>query len=691
MEFRIADTFTDSLARLTGDEQASVKTTAFDLQMNPANPGMQFHKLHRAKDKSFWSIRVSRDIRIIVHRTDESLLLCFVGHHDPAYRWAERRKIERHPKTGAMQVVEIREKVVEIEIPKYVEVEKAAPPKPLLFTGVSDQNLLAYGVPPEWLDDVKGANEDTLFDIAAHLPAEAAEALLNLATGTVPPIPVVLEPHANPFDHPDAQRRFRVMENVEELQRAMESPWEKWIVFLHPTQLETVVRTYTGPARVAGSAGTGKTVVALHRAVHLAKTHDDKKVLLTTFSIALARMLRSKLALLVGNEPLTGDRIQVRAIDEVGISLYEGVFGTPSIPTPAMLRNLIASASDACQPHSFSLGFLESEWNDVVDAWQLNSWEMYRDVARLGRKTRLGEKQRATLWAIFDRVRNDLTERGLITTPGVFSAITHCVQNDAMQVADFIVIDEAQDISVPQLRFLAAVAGEKENGLFFAGDLGQRIFQTPFSWTSLGVDVRGRSQTLRINYRTTHQIRQQADRLLDAELADVDGNEEDRSGTISIFNGSEPQIHVANSANEEAEFVASWLTEQIGGGGLPHEIGVIVRSQLQLERAKAAVSIAGLSFTELDSRNEPVPGNVSLCTMHIAKGLEFKAVVVMACDDEIIPSQDRIGAVSDDADLEEVYNTERHLLYVACTRARDQLLLTGVEPASEFFDDLLAR
>src|ERR1043166_2009379 len=190
MDFRIADTFTDSLARLTSDEQAAAKTTAFDLQIDPAKPGMQFHRLDKAKDKNFWSVRVSRDIRLIVHRSDESFLLCYVGHHDPAYRWAERRKIERHPKTGVMQIVEIREKIIEIKVPKYVEIEKAPPPKPLLFTDYSDDDLLEYGVPPEWLKDVKIANEDSLLDLADHLPAEAAEALLNLATGTIPPRPV---------------------------------------------------------------------------------------------------------------------------------------------------------------------------------------------------------------------------------------------------------------------------------------------------------------------------------------------------------------------------------------------------------------------------------------------------------------------------------------------------------------------
>src|SRR5258706_2154985 len=186
MEFRIADTFTDSLCKLTGDEQKAVKTAAFDLQLNPAHPSLQFHKLDKAKDRRFWSIRVSSDVRLIVHRTENSLLLCYVGHHDNAYNWGERRKLETHPKTGAAQFVEVRETVQEITVPRYVEVELAAPPKPCLFADISKDELLWYGVPPEWLDDVRNANEDTLLEVADHLPSEAAEALLDLATGSKP-------------------------------------------------------------------------------------------------------------------------------------------------------------------------------------------------------------------------------------------------------------------------------------------------------------------------------------------------------------------------------------------------------------------------------------------------------------------------------------------------------------------------
>ena len=233
------------------------------------------------------------------------------------------------------------------------------------------------------------------------------------------------------------------------------------------------------------------------------------------------------------------------------------------------------------------------------------------------------------------------------------------------------------------------LGGRQPNGLFFAGDLGQRIFQTPFSWKSLGVDIRGRSRTLHVNYRTSHQIRMQADRLLGPEVSDVDGNTEERRGTVSLFNGPQPTIEVLDSVDDECDLVSHWLLEQSKEGLLPREIGVFVRSASELERAKQAVTQAGLAYNILDQHLELTSDTVSISTMHLAKGLEYRAVVVMACDDEVIPSQQRIETVVDESDLEEVYNTERHLLYVACTRARDNLLVTGVDPSSEYLDDLL--
>jgi mRNA-degrading endonuclease RelE of RelBE toxin-antitoxin system len=697
MNFLIADTFTDSLAKLSGNEQKCVKTTAFDLQMNPANPGMSFHKLDKSRDKNFCSVRVSSGIRLIVHKTDCSLLLCYVDHHDKAYDWAERRKLETHPQTGAAQWVEIRETVQEIVLPVSMPTALTLEPKPVpalkpLFTGRTDDELLGYGVPTEWLDDVKQATEDTLLILCDHLPAEAAEALLELATGGKPRVPVATVATVSPFDHPDAQRRFRVMGNVSELQRALDFPWEKWSVFLHPEQRQWVDRDTTGPTRVSGSAGTGKTIVALHRAAHLARTHPDARVLLTTFSDTLASALHSKLKRLLGNEPRLAERIDVYSLNAIGLRLYKAHVKSPggqaTIASRESIRELLKESAATVGGHKFGLHFLLTEWEQVVDAWSLTTWEGYRDVARLGRKTRLPEAQRVVLWSIFERMRAGLHERQLMTHAELFTSLASALSEKKSVLFDFVVVDEAQDIGVAHLRFLAALGSGRPNALFFAGDLGQRIFQQPFSWKALGVDIRGRSRTLRVNYRTSHQIRTQADRLLGPVVMDVDGNSENRSDTVSLFNGPPPRILSLKSESEEAAVVSQWIKERAQAGVLPHELGVFVRSEAQLKRAQAAVSEAGMDYRMLDEHVETVSGNVSICTMHLAKGLEFRAVVVMACDDEVIPLQERIETVGDDADLQEVYDTERQLLYVACTRARDHLLVTSVEPASEFLDDM---
>src|SRR3989304_5319713 len=276
-------------------------------------------------------------------------------------------------------------------------------------------------------------------------------------------------------------------------------------------------------------------------------------------------------------------------MNTIGRRLCELNFGRPQIVPQAVMDKLLAEAADAVAGHKFSLHFLRTEWEQVVDAWQLDTWEAYRDVPRLGRKTRLPEQKRKQLWSIFDPFRSQLMSPNLITYAGMFSRLATRLADSKNPPFDFTVVDEAQDINVYQLRFLAALGAGRPNGLFFTGDLGQRIFQQPFSWKSLGVDIRGRSVSLRINYRTSHQIRMQSDKLLSPELSDVDGNIEDRRGTISVFNGHDPVISVLDTPDKEIETVGQWLACRINEGLMPHEIGVFVRSAGGLDRARAAV------------------------------------------------------------------------------------------------------
>ncbi len=307
--------------------------------------------------------------------------------------------------------------------------------------------------------------------------------------------------------------------------------------------------------------------------------------------------------------------------------------------------------------------------------------------AKIGSKNSLAENARRTLWSLFESVREELSSRKLITEAEACQRLQGRFSELGQFPYSFAIIDEAQDITVPQLRLLASALATKHNGLFFAGDLGQRIFQQPFSWIKLGVDIRGRSKTLRINYRTSQEIRRHADRLLDTQFTDADGETQDRSGVVSVFSGPVPVVIRSRNESEECEQVAHWVQELISNGIRVRDICIIVRSADEYQRAFDVATIIGCKTKRLNASNFDHDDAISIATMHLVKGLEYRVVVVMACDDEVVPLQSRIESVGDDADLQEVYATERQLLYVACTRARDYLLVSGVCPVSEFLDD----
>lgn len=682
MNFHIADTFTAAFNRLSGQDQKAVKASVFDLQMDPSGNGLQLHRIDKSKDDNFWSARVNRDVRLIVHKTADSMLVAYVDHHDKAYAWAERRRIEAHPTTGAIQIVEVRELVEDVALPPTFDFvfpePKAAthdePPR--LFTSLSDAALLSIGVPTDWLSDVRAATEDAFFVLAEHLPAEASEALLEYAASGKLPVPAATVP-ADPYAHPDALRRIRPIADQDELAQALAYPWEKWGVFLHPSQRAVVDRSFSGPARVAGSAGTGKTVVALHRAVRLARETPAARVLLATFSQPLADALRSKVLVLAPDTGTVVPRITTASFQGIADELHQLEYGVrPRIASETLLRERILAAAAKAELKSFSDRFLLSEWTNVVDAWSISTMDEYVTVERMGRKSRLGPKQRERLWPVFQSVRNALQAERFTTWPAVFTYLASRLSDKPNKPFDHIVIDEAQDLGPSELRFFAAIAPDHDNALFLAGDLGQRIFQHPYSWKGLGVDVRGRSSTLKVCYRTSQQIRRAADLLLPTVLRDVDGNEDERRGTISVFDGPDPIVRRFATVEDEVSGIREFVESALGDGIAPSEVGLFVRTSSQVDRARRGIE--GISGQD----------GITVNVMHLAKGLEFRAVAVMACDEGILPLDERVSDAADDAELDDIYETERRLLYVACTRARDRLMVSGVEPASEYLDDL---
>jgi mRNA-degrading endonuclease RelE of RelBE toxin-antitoxin system len=716
----IEEGFMEASRKLTSDEQQLVKATILELALNPKGQGTNLHRLDKARDKNLWSCRVTRGIRIILHQHNGRMTLLYVDHHDKAYAWGENRVFKFDDRTKNWKVFKMKEETVVLRTTVEAEPEAKRP-----YAKYSDDALAATGASPGDFDEIRAATEDTIFDLG--LSATVLESLMDSLSPSrassearygvarsevsaikivtneekIDPVPeVVLDAAAAALVLPDASIApveppppvvygtvVRV-NSQQQLEAVLSGQWEKWQIFLHPNQQEMVDAHYAGPIRISGSAGTGKTIVALHRVNHLLRISDDTRVLLTTLSPALAGFLHARLRKLLADRPRLGERVEVAGIDEYAQRLYKLHVGPFQLTSRETVAQWITEACQAAGDAKLRPLFLLNEWEDVVDAQQLTTLEQYQAAERLGRKIRLHAERRQAFWAIFAQVWAKLQAASTMTSAGLYHRLVAALERLPGSPVDHVVVDECQDLNQGQVRFLAALGRNRANALFFTGDIGQRIFQQPFSWKALGIDLRGRTKTLRVNYRTSQQIRKTADRLLEASIVDADGERVDRSKTISAFGGTPPVISVCDDEAAEQAAVVAFLQERLTAGVKPHEMAIMVRDEAQLPRAQAAAQAAGLPAVVLDQRLATLAGLLNLSTMHLAKGLEYRAVVVMACDDDVIPSPTRLDAVSDPGDLKEAYELERHLLYVACTRARDHLLVTGVHPASEFLTDL---
>lgn len=675
MRLVIADSFTRSLEKLDPQSQNLVKQAAFDLQMNPENPGFKLHRLDRAKDKCFWSARVSRDIRLIIHQQPETNLLCYAGHHDDAYDWAENRKLEIHPDTGAPLFVEVEERIEQI-VKRVVREESVKPP---LFAQYESDYLRKLGVPTQWLDPIRYITEDNIDELDEHIPQEALERLYDLAAGTPVPVPVTLA-YEDPLQHPDAGRRFRILTDSEELASALEAPWEKWLVFLHPRQRFAVNANYNGPAKVVGGAGTGKTVVALHRAVRLAKENPGHKILLTTFSSTLAERLAQQLDLLVENESRWRRNIEVTHVHKRFSDAWRQQKGRLRVATENDLRSALELAYSRSPGMEQDLAFFRSEWRLIVDPNGINTWTQYKAVSRQGRGTPLGARQRMKVWSLFELVLRDLQNRGLMT----WSLLSKWAATEGIiDQYDHAVVDEAQDLGPAELMALRAIVKKGRNDLFFCGDAGQQIYRTPFAWSSCGLDIRGRSSRLRVNYRTTSQIKRFSETVLPSDTSD-EGNDEDRE-VISLMSGPEPEVYLCNTVAEEKEVLADLVKELAESGIQPGEMAIFARTEHYLGKVvRPALQSIGIDHQNLTDNASSQSGKVTCGTMHRAKGLEFRVVVLSGCTEGLLPLKAAMDSASDDAEAEEILEREAHLLYVACSRARDRLLVISGGVPSQF-------
>nr|WP_246581066.1 3'-5' exonuclease [Deinococcus aestuarii] len=543
--------------------------------------------------------------------------------------------------------------------------------------------LLQLGVPERLVQTVRHASERNAHELLELLPEEVAERLLGLLAGDLvtPPAPAA----GDPFLHPDARSLFVVAEDESALERALSGSWQEWTVFLHPSQRSVVERSFRGATRLTGGAGTGKTVVALHRAARLAEAGG--RVLLTTYSRTLVIRLEELLGALALS-PGARQNITVVTVHALARQLEAELGLPPRQPedSPAALRARFELAARRTGS-GLSPEFLLAEWRGVIEAQGLRTWEEYRDARRTGRGTPLGVRGRQEVWQVAQEMRAALAADGKFTWRTLCDAVTAGLAGRA-PLFDHVIADEAQDLGPSEVRFLLALTGGAADHLLLAMDEGQRIYQRAFSMRALGLNFQGRSTRLKLNYRTSRQIRELADRVLPGTLRDADEAVERRL-TLSRFQGPPPTV--LHLPNPEAEFahLGRWLEERLAGGLSPAEIAVFTRHD-PVTTAARVQAITGHAAAVVGQGDEATdPRKISVSTMHRAKGLEFRAVAVVGLNDEALPSAQRLAELTDPGDQEDFIAQERHLLYVAATRARDWLLLTYSGEASRFLRALL--
>ena len=679
----IAPQLFSSLGQLTASEQARVIGFITTFQQNPATPGVSLERLNRARSKSVWSGRISRDLRAILYKDGDTWAILYADHHNPAYEWAERREIGRHSVTGALQIVDTVETVREVERVIEVFVQPEAQP---LFERHADDYLLSLGVPDSWLPTLRRVrNDDQLLVVCERLPEGVGERLLALGAGdfVTPPEPVSTDRPV--VDAPDTRRRFFLVEDAEGLAAALEAPMERWIAFLHPSQRALVEGEFNGPAKVSGSAGTGKTIVAMHRARYLAR--QNERVLLTSYVTTLCENIERNLKMLCTSSER--EAIIVSTVHKQALSVVHQVEPRVRPASDDDVRGLIESLRIRHAPEH-DKSFVLAEWDNVVRMESIASWDEYRRARRTGRGHGLAVDERKHLWKVFGGALEALEGRSLLDWPGLCRRAEELLADGrAHSPYTAVIVDEVQDLKPPELRFLKTLCAGNLGNLMVCGDTGQRIYSGGFSLDRLGIDVRGRSWVLRINYRTTEQIRRLADRMCDDVTDDMDGGDERRAGTWSLLRGPDP--HLAGHASREdeltaaVEIISAWRRD----GLAPEAIGVFARTSTRIDELGDALEDADVSWRRLSDKEGAHAGEVQVGTMHRAKGLEFKAVLVLGCSDSEVPSPVAIRGVDDPQDRETAEARERQLLYVAMTRARDELAVSWTGRPSRFLEPLI--
>lgn len=674
------------LGKLPSAVHARIVKWALKFQQDPMSPGINYETIKAARDPNLRSVRIDQDWRGIVFKPDRGdlYILLHVDHHDAAYRWAEHRKMAVNPVTGALQLVSL-EAVEALEPEAAAEADVAgasaaaagdASPEARaepLFAAVTDQALVQLGTPVELLPLVRRVRSEAELDaIQSELPVEAYEGLFLVAAGdTVSQVlgeretrvdcSYAADDYTAALDSAESQSRFVVVTNDAEMAAILNAPLAQWRVFLHPVQRKLAVGDRSGPVRILGGAGTGKTVLALHRAKWLAKnrTPDGQKVLFTTFTRNLALDVEQNLkSLFLEDADLA--KVEVSNLDRwVYRFLRQRNYEHRIIykrDTEAWERALQLTSPDA----GLDENFYADEWDQIVAAQGVQSLDEYRRISRVGRRSILSRSKRDLVWPVFEEYRAQLSAKRLKDVDDAYRDAATLLAGEDGSPYSAVVVDETQDFGPQALRLIRAIVSPGQNDLFFVGDGHQRIYSRHKAVLGrCGIDIRGRSRKLYLNYRTTDEIRKLAVALLEGrEIDDLDGGNDDNRRYKSLSHGPVPEVLESGNADEAirlaVERVAAWASESE-----PPTICVMaptlrLRDEVARALGKKGIETATIEADSIDSAESTA---VRVSTMHRAKGLEFDRVAVLA---------QSVGTGEDD---------QAQLVYVSLTRAKTVALL----------------
>ena len=690
----ISSDFLKAFAEIPQAQQKKVREFVQQFQNNPEMPGgRHYEQLQYSCDSNLRSIRIDLAYRAIIAKPAGNVfILLWVDKHDEAYKWAASKKLCIHPNTGGIQLVQIQQ-----DVQKPIAADSSRAP---LFAAFSDKQLMALGVPEQLLTKTRSIyTEEQLFAEEGIFPQEAYNSLFLLACGDSFES-VVDEYNRNnaslidttdfwsALDNDDTLSRFTVIENGIELEGLLNAPLEQWRVFLHPLQRKIVEKDFSGPARILGGAGTGKTVVAIHRAKYLVEhvfTDSNDRILFTTFTKNLAADISVALQQICSPEILK--RIEVVNLDEWTKNyLCSKDFNCQVIDYTGKQKDLWDKAL-ALKPADCSLSdqFFRDEWEQVIQPQSIFSLESYFRAARIGRGRRLNRLDRKKLWPVWEEYRALLNEGNWREIQDLYRDAAALLRRESIPRYKAVIVDEGQDFSSQAYSMLRAVLPPGHNDLFIVGDAHQRIYGIKTVLGNCGIKITGRSHKLKINYRTTRETYQYASSILTGlEFDDLDGQEDTLGKCQSITSGPSPEIRLFRDVEEEKKQTLYLLNKFGANQIVPESICIVARTNDIIDQYTSLLADNGIAVYKvnqssvLDNRRK----GVRLATMHRVKGIEFDYVILVSVCDGIVPSESILSAQENEIDRQNFLQKERSLLYVALTRARKAVFITGYKKLS---------